>query len=139
MALPILGALLGVGEKLIDKLIPDPQAKADAKYKLLELAQSGELAKMANDTQLAMGQIELNKVEAASDSLFKSGWRPSVGWICSVGLFYQFLGQPLITWMSGIYAFPAPPSLNLTDLFTLLFGMLGLGAYRTYEKREGVN
>ena len=47
-----LDALLGIGGKLIDKLIPDPEQKAKAQLELAQMAQNGELAKMANDTDL---------------------------------------------------------------------------------------
>ena len=73
----IIEGLIGPIARLIDKIIPDPQAAADAKLKMLELAQTGELAVLQAETQLAQGQIDVNKVEAASDSLFKSGWRPA--------------------------------------------------------------
>lgn len=51
--LPIT-ALLSIGGKLIDKLIPDPEAKAKAQLDLAAMAQDGELAKMANDTDQAI-------------------------------------------------------------------------------------
>jgi hypothetical protein len=76
----IIEALLGIGGKLIDKLIPDPAQKAEAQVKLMELAQSGELAKMANDTE--MFKIEQNNVtgrhvaDMASDSWLSKNIRP---------------------------------------------------------------
>lgn len=129
---------LNIGSKIIDKVIPDPQAKAEAKLKLLELQQAGDLKLLDADMQIALAQNETNKVEAADPSLFKSGWRPAVGWVCVFGLAYTFLGQPLITWASSAYGVPAPPQLDMGDLFTLLAGMLGLGGFRTFEKFKKV-
>lgn len=123
---------------LLGKIIPDPQAAADAKLKLLELAQQGELAQLDADVRLAVGQLEVNKVEAASQSVFVSGWRPGAGWVCVLGLGYQFFLGPLLGWASGIYAWPVPPTLDMGDLLTLLGGMLGLGGLRTAEKFKGV-
>jgi hypothetical protein len=137
--IPILDTILGIGGKLIDKLIPDPQAKIEMKLKLVQLAQEGELKQMENETQLALAQIALNQEEAKSGSLFRGGWRPMIGWVCASGLSYQFLIQPLVAWWAGGHMMAVPPSLALGDLMTLLFGMLGLGAYRTYEKKEGVH
>ena len=68
----LVDALLGIGGKLIDKLIPDPAARDAARFELLKLQQSGELAAM-------LAQTEINKVEAANTSVFVSGWRPAIG------------------------------------------------------------
>lgn len=129
---------LNIGSKILDKVIPDPAQKAEAKLKLLELQQAGELKVLDAEMQIALAQNETNKVEAADPSLFKSGWRPAVGWVCVAGLTYTFLGQPLLSWASGVWAIPAPPSLDMGDLFTLLAGMLGLGGFRTFEKFKRV-
>lgn len=138
MALAILGPIIEVATKLIDKLIPDPSQKAEAKYKLLELAQKGELEALGQEVLLAKSQLEVNLAEASSPSLFKGGWRPAIGWIGAFALGYQFIAQPLLAWASGIYMYPAPPVLNLGDLITIIGGMLGLGTLRTYERLNGV-
>ena len=133
MAFPILDIAL----KLVDKVFPDPVAKSQAQLEVLKLQQTGELAQLEAETKLALGQVEVNKVEAASPSLFKSGWRPAVGWTCVAALSYQFIGRPLLAWATGVWAeagTPVPPPLDIGDLMTLLLGMLGLGAARTYEK-----
>jgi hypothetical protein len=131
----LLGGLFDLAGKVFDKLFPNPAQAAEAKLKLFEMQQRGELAQLEADTQLALGQMEINKIEAGSDSFFKSGWRPSVGWICTFGLAYQIVFRPLFTWVgTNVAQWTAPPPLELDTLMTLLFGMLGLGAYRTYEK-----
>lgn len=126
-----IGAVSGLIGNVIDKIWPDPAQRAQANLELLKLQQSGELASM-------LAQTDINKVEAASASLFTSGWRPGVGWTCVLGLIYTFLGWPLATWASGIWHFPAPPALDMGTLITLLGGMLGLGGLRTVEKLNGV-
>ena len=134
---PILGGLLDAGLKILDKVLPDPGQKAQAQLELLKLQQAGEFRQMEADLQLALAQTEVNKVEAASADPFKSGWRPAAGWVCVLGLLYQFLLQPLLAWGSTIQGFAAPPVLQLGDLYGLLFGMLGLGAYRSVERVKG--
>jgi hypothetical protein len=129
---------LGIGTKLIDKLLPDPQAKSEAKLKLLEMQQAGEFKALEADLAIAQGQIEINKVEAASPDFFRSGWRPATGWVCVVGLVYTFLVQPLLAWWSAVWHIPLPPVLDMGTLITLLAGMLGLGGFRTFEKVKGV-
>ena len=131
---PILGGLLDAGLRIIDKVIPDPAAKSAAQLELLKLQQAGEFKALEADLQLALAQTEVNKIEAGTADPFKSGWRPAAGWVCVLGLLYQFLLQPLLAWGSTIQGYAAPPVLELGDLYGLLFGMLGLGAYRSFEK-----
>lgn len=97
-----------------------------------------DFAKLVSDEN--KGQQELTKLETASDSLLKSGWRPSLGWTCVAGFAYQFLGRPLIEWVSvGFLAVAAPPSLDTGTLVTMLGTLLGVGGLRTLEKLQGKN
>ena len=134
MALDPLTAILDIGGKLIDKLFPDPAAKAAASLELFRLQQSGELAVMANETMLAKLQTDINVEDAKNPNLFVSGWRPFIGWICGTGLGYQFLVYPILVAYS-----PKIVQLDMGTLITLLAGMLGLGALRTQEKIKGVS
>jgi len=126
MALDPVTAALDIGGKLIDRLWPDPTKAAEAKLELLKMQQSGDLA-------LITGQLEINKAEAANPNWFVAGWRPYIGWICGTGLAYQFLVYPILVAFE-----PKIVQLDMGTLITLLTGMLGLGAMRTYEKFNGV-
>ena len=132
LALPVIDSIVKAGEKLIDRLVPDLQAAEKNKQEWAVMVYQGDLA-----TTLA--QIEVNKEEAKSDSIFVSGWRPATGWICVAGLAYTFVLAPLITWGSTNFGFVAPPLLELDTLIALLGGMLGLTATRTFEKVKGVS
>ena len=134
---PIIGGLLDAGLKILDKVLPDPTQKAAAQLELLKLQQAGEFKALEADLQLVLAQTEVNKIEAAAPDPFKSNWRPAAGWVCVLGLLYQFLAQPLTAWASAINGWPVPPVLQLGDLYGLLFGMLGLGAYRSVERVKG--
>jgi len=119
--------LLQIGGKLIERLIPDPAAQDAAKLELLKLQQSGELATMT-------AQTEINKVEAASPSIFVSGWRPAIGWVCALAMCYQYFARPFLTAFYPVLTFP-----GLDDnLWQLMMGMLGLGGLRTFEKSQGI-
>ena len=135
----MIGAILPVVGTLIDKLFPDKQAADEAKIKMMELAQKGELAQLDAQMQLAMGQIETNKIEAASADPFRAGWRPMAGWACSLGLFYEFLLRPILPWVVGLTgADVAPmPSVDIDQLMILLGGLLGLGSLRSFERVKG--
>lgn len=130
----------GIGEvssligNVIDKIWPNKDEAEKAKLRLFELQQSGMLAEMAAIGESDKGQVEINKVEAASDSPFKSGWRPAAGWTCVLGLFYSFIAFPALSWLSVNIEWKPPPSLDIEALLALLFGLLGLGYYRTREK-----
>lgn len=120
--------------RVIDKAIPDPAARDAAKLKVMELEQARDLAELQAEVQLLQAQAATNQVDAASVDPFQRRWRPAVGWVCTAGLAYQFLAQPLLAWASGWAGTPPPPVLELGDLLTLLLGMLGLGGLRTVEK-----
>jgi hypothetical protein len=131
--------ILTIGSKILDRVIPDPNQKAAAQLEFFKAQQAGEFKEMDNDLQLALAQNETNKIEAASDSFFKSGWRPAAGWVCVSALFYQMVCRPLFGWAAtNLWNWSAPPTLELDTLLTLLFGLLGLGAYRMTEKIKGV-
>ena len=132
MALDPISALLDIGGKVLDRVFPDPAQQAAAKLELMKLQQSGELAQLA-------GQMDINKIEAASSSLFVSGWRPAIGWICGAGFGVQFVIGPLAEWSSALYGHPVKfPQMDTGTMMPLLLGMLGLGGMRTAEKIQGV-
>jgi hypothetical protein len=83
-------------------------------------------------------QVEVNKLEAQHASLFVAGWRPALGWLGVGGVAYVWIGWPMLTWASENLGWIAPPQLDLSELMTLLFGLLGLAAYRTVERVRGV-
>ena len=132
------GAVINAAVGIIDKVIPDPAQKAAAQLAILQLQQSGQLEQLKADTQLALAQTNVDAVEAASPSFFKSGWRPAVGWVCGIGLFVQFLVNPIGSWVAALMGHPvAFPPLDLGTLMTLLFGMLGMGTLRSFDKKAG--
>lgn len=125
--------------KIIDKVIPDRSAAAAAQAALSQATLNGQLAEIQAEYDNAKAQIDVNKTEAASGSVFIGGWRPFVGWVCGCGLAYQFLFRPLA---GGLLAASGHPvdfaALEMGTLMTLLGGLLGFGAMRTAEKFQGV-
>ena len=87
--------------------------------------------------EINKAQIEVNKIESGSSSLFKSGWRPFVGWTCGVALCYHFVLQPFL--MFVLFSIGKPmelPVFDMSTLTTVLFGKLGLGGMRSFEKTK---
>jgi len=130
----MIQALIGPVTGLLDKFIEDKDQKALLAHELATLAD-----KQANE--IALAQIEVNKAEAASGSLFKGGWRPFIGWVCGVAFAYHFVLQPLIIFGVSVYGveIPALPEFEMSTLLTVLGGLLGLGTLRTYEKSKGLS
>lgn len=136
--IPVLTALLPVVGQIIEKIIPDPQAAAEAKLKALELAQKGELAALDADVRLALGQMEINKAEATGEG-YKANWRPTIGYVCAGALAWTYLGNPVALWVCALW-FPGvtPPVIGVdAHLYELMFGMLGLAGWRTLDKIKG--
>jgi hypothetical protein len=134
----VVAGLLDLIGKAADRFFPDPVAAAQFKLNAAEMAQRGEFKEIDAILEGDRGQIAVNVEEAKSDDLFKSGWRPYVGWVCGGGLSYQFVLRPLLEWAgANLWEWSAPPSLEMETLLTLLFGLLGLGYYRTKERLAG--
>jgi hypothetical protein len=129
--IPVL-SILEIGAKLLDKVIPDKDAREKAQAELLKAAQS-------QDFQLSLAQIKVNEEEAKSENIFKSGWRPAIGWICVLGLFYNFVLYNLLLWTVATFNIAiTPPALMSDILMELVFALLGLGSLRTFEKLKGI-
>ena len=87
-----------------------------------------------------MAQIEVNKVEAAHNSMFVAGWRPAIGWICALGMAGNFLVIPFVNMALELFDTGVQvPLIALSEMMPVLMGMLGLGAMRTFEKTKGVS
>lgn len=126
-------AILGIGNKLIDHFFPDANQAAAAKLRLLEMQQNGDLQVMAS-------QMDINKIEAANPSLFVSGWRPFIGWVCGISLAYAAILEPVSRFLATVLfkyngAFPV---IDTTLTLQILLGLLGLAGMRSWEKKEGV-
>ena len=130
----MLQALIGPISGLLDKFVEDKDQKAKLAHEIATMAE-----KQAHEISLA--QIEVNKAEAASGSLFKGGWRPFIGWVCGVAFAYHFVLQPLLIFLVSVFGLVIPelPTFDMGSLMTVLGGLLGLGSLRTFEKYKGVS
>jgi len=125
----IAETITGVAGKVLDKFVQDKDLKAKLDHELNMAFHEANLA-----------QVEVNKVEAASQNMFVAGWRPFVGWTCGVALLYHFLLLPLLHFILRATGNEVElPEFDFSHLSTILMGMLGLGSLRTYEKLRGVS
>lgn len=132
MAIDPITALLDIGGKVIDRVFPDPLQAAQAKLEMFKLQQSGDLAQMT-------GQMEIDKVEAASTNWFVAGGRPFIMWVCGAACSWNWVGLPMAKFACSYFGHPvnlAPA--DVSEMMPVMMGILGLGAYRSFEKVKGV-
>ena len=139
MAFDPITAVFEIGGKLIDKLLPDPGAKLAAQQELLRMQQTGELAVLAAETEIAKGQMAINQVEASSQDKFTSRARPAAMWVCVIGFAYHCILQPSVTFLLACFHYSVVlPTFNTTMMDNMLYGLLGLGTMRSVEYVKGV-
>jgi hypothetical protein len=127
-----LSALAGLADTLINKIWPDPAARASAEAQLIKAQMDAALASVQQ-------QIDINKIEAASPNVFVSGWRPGIGWICGAAFGLHFVVLPVLGWLAVLFGHdPIVVPFDMDTLMTVLMGLLGLGGLRTFEKVRGV-
>ena len=129
----MLQALIGPVAGLLDKFIEDKDTKNALAHEISTMAER-------HAQELAKGQLEVNKVEAASQSMFVAGWSPAVGWVCVLGMASNFIIIPMANFglalaESGVTI----PLIDTSTMMPVLMGMLGLGAMRSVEKVRGVS
>ena len=130
MALDPITAISDLIKTGLEKWLPDANQREKAALELASMVHQGNMA-----------QIEVNKIEAASDNLFVAGWRPAIGWICGAGYAYNFVLQPFFIFMLTAAQVDLKltqlPVLDIGEMGIMLANLLGFGAYRTYEKVKG--
>ena len=128
----MINQLIAPVSKLLDKVIPDADERNRLAHEIATLAerQSHEIAK---------AQIAVNQKEAGHQSIFISGWRPSVGWVCCLGLASNYIFIPVANFVLVVSGSDITvPALDLSEMMPVLLGMLGLGGLRSWEKTRGV-
>jgi Holin of 3TMs, for gene-transfer release len=122
---------------IINKVVPDKSAAAAATAQLNAMTLQGALQEEFSQLQsVTTAQSDVDKVEAASSSVFVSGWRPAIGWVCAAAFSFEFILRPMIEWGFIVSGHTLPTHLpRLDDALTqLTYGMLGMGALRSFEK-----
>lgn len=137
--IPALLSLLTPAIKPLLDLIPNPAAreKARTEFELQIKAQEMEFFKLMAEAD--KGQVEINKIEAANPSIFVSGWRPFVGWVCGLGFAWATVLQPIFVFgLAAMHKTIVPPQIQTEVLMQALLGLLGMGGFRMMEKKWGV-
>lgn len=123
----VVGGLIGTVGKVADDLFTSDEERMRA-----------ELDSYNAETGRLQGQVDINKIEAAHTSLLVAGWRPFIGWICGIAFAYAAVFEPLMRFVSAVLfgysgAFPA---IDTMLTLQILFGILGLGVMRSFDKKK---
>jgi hypothetical protein len=141
--------LLGLGDiitsvgKVADDLITTDKERLTIALEEKKLG----LEEKKIEAGLVQGQLDINKEEAKSASVFVAGWRPFIGWIGGLALAYQFLVYPILTWAWALLIargvvppdMKPPPMLATDALFALISAMLGIAGLRSFDKIKGTD
>tara|TARA_X000001036_G_C20585692_1_gene768598 strand:- start:371 stop:772 length:402 start_codon:yes stop_codon:yes gene_type:complete len=131
--LSIVNALIGPVSGLLDKFIPDADERAKLAH---EIATMGE--RHAQEAMLA--QLEINKAEAQTGSIFIGGWRPAAAWVCVFGMAMNYIITPLANFGLGLAGSEINlPLIDTSTMMPVLLGMLGLAGARSVEKIQRVS
>ena len=126
--LGIADSVIGVAGKILDKFVEDKDLKTKLEAELKTQLISLDLA-----------QAQANIEQAKHPSIFVSGARPAIMWVCCFALGWQFIIAPISSWGLAIwYPVIVLPVLDTQSLMTLMLSLLGLGGMRTAEKWKGV-
>jgi hypothetical protein len=120
-----VGEVAGLANTVINKLWPDKTEQ--------------EKQELAAAVMVVQGQIDTNKEEAKSPSVFVSGWRPFIGWVCGMACAWNWIGLKVALFIAAYLGknLNITPA-DITEMMPVLLGMLGLGGMRTVEKIQGV-
>ena len=120
--------IIGGVTSIIDKFVTSPEDKIKAQQHVLDL-----------QNQLYQEQIKTNQIEAQHRTIFVAGWRPFIGWVCGASLCWNYMGYPISSFFLTSKGIEVPPPIMADYLFELMFGMLGLGGFRTFEKYKNIS
>lgn len=129
----LLGGLISPVKDLISEVVVDKDKARELNVRLQELADKAD----ERYHEQMMGQLEINKTEAAHPSIFVAGWRPFIGWTGGVSIAYTFLVAPFANQIAKWFGYAGEMVvLDTASLMVLITGMLGIGAQRSYDKAK---
>mgnify|MGYP003141165371 FL=1 len=117
----VIQALIGPATKLLGKFIEDKDVKNKLAHEISTMAEK-------HAQELALAQIKVNQ-EEAKGNWFQSSWRPLIGWISGLSLGINYMVSPILAGFGVII-----PQADMSVMMPLMFGMLGIGGMRSFDK-----
>ena len=116
-----LGSVADLANNVINKIWPDKSEQ--------------EKQQLAAAVSIVQGQMDINKEEAKNPSVFVSGWRPAIGWVCGAACAWNWIGLKIVLLIAAYdgHTLNLQPA-DISEMMPVLLGMLGLGGLRTVEK-----
>lgn len=124
-----------VGDTL-DNLVTSDEERLEKQLELTKAERQFDYLEAQLIAQQNIAQTEINKEEVRSGSIFIAGWRPAIGWIGAIALFYQFIAHPLLLWLP---IDNPPPQMEADILYTIITGMLGIAGMRSFDKLKNTD
>ena len=131
--------LLGGGDVVksigdtLDNLVTSDEERLEKQLEITKAEREFDYLESKLLADQNMAQTEVNKAEAKSGSLFVAGWRPAIGWVGAIALFYQFIVYQLLLWIPDV---TPPPHIDSGELYTIITGMLGIAGMRSFDKLQ---
>lgn len=117
-----IAALINVARDVFNRLNPDASEEKKQQF-------TSEMQAQLNDAELQKAQLEVNKIEASHPSIFVSGWRPAIGWMCAIALAAQFIFLPILFFVTSLFhKHITVQSLDLSALLYILAMLLGMNS-----------
>ena len=130
---------MGIGDvantitTVVNKIWPDKTEQEKAQLQLMGQQIANELAQM-------QAQADINKEEAKSASVFVAGARPFIMWVLGFAMAWNYVLLPIAMFICSLFGMhPIIPVLDMSVMMPVLMGILGLGAYRSYDKMKGTS
>lgn len=124
----------------VDKLFTSDEERMEKQNEQLKANREYDYLENKLIAEQNAQQAEINKVEAASTSLFVAGWRPAIGWVGATALAYKFILYPILCWAITMHpGITLPPTPTVDELYPIILGMLGIGTLRSFDKWKGTD
>ncbi len=125
--------VVDLANTIISRIWPDRTEQDKQKFTL-------QLQGAIIESNLATKQLDINAAEASNPNVWVSGARPAIMWICAAAFGWTYVFQPVIMFLLTVSGHPITslPKLDMGEMMPVLFGLLGLGGYRSIEKIKGV-
>lgn len=131
--------VIAEGLKIVNKFIPDGEAKQRFQLEYTEKMNQLEIAYLEAQKQQNSDQAAINQEQAKSSDKFVSRARPFFMWVCGVAFAYHYVAQPFLAFsLASLGHNVQLPAFDMDALMSVALGMLGLGGFRTFEKVKGV-